>query len=189
MRNPAPGKIPTLLALAIVVLLALLPAGASPARAQALSDFMMIHSANPGQYDHYQLKFTFLGSQKKTILSLGMAGQARAFDPAAFVPWQVDYQYSNDDPMGEVLTVPGVDWQFFMDAISLDPVLQSTVRIPDPNCSLMIQTDQPVPMCWEHLADGIETDLLFQLLADSVADPAQKEIIHRFRRQMAGVRL
>ncbi len=160
----------------------------TPSLAQPLNEFPEIWSPDPAAYDMYQLKFTFLGSQKKTISTLAVVGPGRPFDLGAFGPWQVGYRYSNDSFIGETLVVPGPEWQLFMDAINMDPVLQDTARIPDPNCSLMIQTDLMGPRCWEHLATVAETDLLFQLLFDSVFDPVQKDSITRFRRQMAGVR-
>jgi len=166
--------------------LILIPTG--QATAQPLNQFFEIHSPDPVAYDMYQMKFTFLGPQKKIVSTLAVVGPARPFDLMLFVPWQVDYDYENDDFIGETLIIPGPEWQFFMDSIQMDPILQSTVRIPDPNCSVMIQTDMPMPMCWEHPATVMETDMLFQFLHDSIQDPVQKEIIARFRRQMAGVR-
>lgn len=159
------------------------------AHAQPLNEFFEIHSPDVSFYDNYLMKFTYLGPQKKSVLSLGVHGPMRPFDQFVFEPWQVDYNYANDSVMGHTMMLPGPEWSFFMDTIMGDPQLQDTVRIPDPNLSIMIFTDHMgAPMCWEHLAHRGETDLIFQLLADSVVDPAQKETIHRFRRQMAGVR-
>ena len=176
----------TLLLLLLTTLIFLHP---TPSVAQPLSEFLQIYSPDPAMYDMYQMKFTYLGPQKKIVLSLGIVGTGRMFDAMAFAPWQVDYNYANDEIMGDVLVVPGQQWQFFMDTLQNDPQLQSTARIADPNCSLMIYTDNMgPPMCWEHPATRVETDMLFQLFQDSVMDPAQKEVIARFRRQMAGVR-
>jgi hypothetical protein len=188
MRVPNPCKLSLTFLLLIFLFLPLTLISAPESRAQPLNEFFEIYSPDPGAYDMYQMKFTYLGPQKKAVSSLAIVGPARPFDLMLFMPWHVDYDYSNDDFMGEIIMVPGPEWQLFMDMISMDPALQSTARIPDPTCSVMIQTDMPMPMCWEHPATVMETDLLFQLLEDSIMDPAQKEIIARFRRQMAGVR-
>ena len=188
MRVPTTGRPLLLFLLLIFLLLPPILALAPAAQAQPLNEFFEIYSPDPTAYDMYQLKFTYLGPQAKNVPSLAVAGAARMFDLNLFLPWQVDYDYSNDAVLGNTLSIPGLEWQHFMDMINADPVLQSTARIPGPVCSLMIQTDMPAPMCWEHVATRAETDLLFQHLADSVIDPAMKETIARFRRQMAGVR-
>lgn len=173
-----------LIALAVIGILA----GPAPTLAQPLNEFIEIHSPDPFAYDFYQMKFTYLGPQKKIVSTLAVAGPAVPFDLAAFAPWQVDYDYGNDEFVGAVLVLPGPEWMFFMDAILGDPMLQDTARFPDPNCSVMIRTDMPGPMCWEHIADVPRTDLLLQFLEDSVSDPVARETIAGFRRQMAGVR-
>ncbi len=183
-----PSKPQLLLPLIFLLLLPLVPNGAPAAQAQPLNEFFEIYSPDPVAYDMYQLKFTYLGPQAKNVPSLAVAGAGRMFDLVMFLPWQIDYDYSNDLVMGDILSVPGFEWQHFMDMINGDPALQSTQRIPGPVCSLMIQTDTPMPMCWEHVATREETDILFQHLEDSVFDPAMKETIARFRRQMSGVR-
>lgn len=185
MRTPAP---PLFLALLIPTIL-LLTTPIPSAHAQPLNEFVEIYSPDPGMYDMYTMKFTFLGPQLKSVLSLGIAGPAVTFDPVMFEPWQVDYDYSNDEDFGNILIIPGMEWQMFMDIIMGDPMLQDTGRIPNPNCSVMIYTSaMGPPMCWEHVMYQPDTDFVFQLLEDSVADPVHKDIIARFRRQMAGVR-
>jgi len=185
----APVRRMPFLILITLLILPLTLADAPAVQAQPLNEFFEIYSPDPMVYDMYQMKFTFLGSQKKDVSSLAVVGPGRAFDLLLFLPWQVDYDYGNDDFIGDTLVIPGPEWQTFMDAVNMDPTLQSTARIPEPNVSIMIQTDTPFPMCWEHVADQAETDLLFQLLEDSVFDPVMKETVARFRRQMAGVRL
>jgi hypothetical protein len=170
-----------------VPLLFLLPPF-SPA-AVPLASFPEIHSPVEADYAQYQLKFTYLGAQKKAVSSMAATGIGRAFVLDEFVPYERALDYGNDEFTGDTLIVVPLEFKAFLDAIALHPALQDTVFLPDPNVSLMIFRTSPTgPRCWEHLATREETKQLFQLLRDSLASPADRDRVDRFRRQMAGVR-
>jgi len=164
----------------------------APAGVQAtlpLAPFAAIHSPNPADYATYQLKFTYLGDQKKVVGSMAGVGIGRPFDATAFVPYERDLDYGNDDFTGDTLVVPPVAFKAFLDAVAAYPALMDTSFVAEPNASLMILRDSgPLTLCWEHLATRAETDLLFQLLRDQIANPADTATVSSYRRQMAGVR-
>lgn len=154
-----------------------------------LAPFAAIHSPNPADYATYQLKFTYLGDQKKMVPSMAGVGVGRVFDAAGFVLYERDLDYGNDSFTGDTLVVPALEFKAFVDAIAAYPVLTDTSFVPEPNASLMILRDSgPLMLCWEHLATRGETDLLFQLLRDQITNPADTATVSSYRRQMAGVR-
>lgn len=176
--------IPAMIAAAL-----LLTAALPSADETGLDPFSEIHSGVLGDYATYQLKFTYLGFQKKDVGSLGGVGTGRAFDAPSFIPFERAFDYSNDDFTGDTLLLSAVEFKAFVDSIAGRPALQDTALVAEPNASLMILRDSgPLTRCWEHLATRAETDTLFQLLHDSVADSLVREKVHSYRRQMAGIR-
>jgi hypothetical protein len=154
-----------------------------------IAPFPVIHSPIVSDYLTYQLKFTYLGPQLKTVTSLALVGQGRAYDADAFIAFERALDYSNDLSTGDTLTLAPGDIKAFVDAIALRAGLTDTTLIPAPNVSLMIMRGSgPGAPCWEHLAVRPETDVLYQLLRESVTNPADTLTVSNFRRQMAGVR-
>ncbi len=183
---------PGLLALLFVLCLLALPVAGAQGGAQAtkpLSPFPAIHSPNPPDYDLYQVKFTYLGPQKKAVPSLAVVGMARVYDLSLFVPYERGFDYGNDEFTGDTLVMAGPELMNFVNAIATVPALTDTALIAEPNMSLMILRDfGPAEVCWEHLATRGETDTLFQMLRDHVLNPADTLKVSGYRRQMAGVR-
>jgi len=155
-----------------------------------LSPFSDIHSGTLSDYDTYQIKFTYLGAQKKIVPSLAGVGPGRAYDATAFVTYERDVlDYGNDAFTPDTLHLGAAQLKGFVDAIALQPPLTDNSLVADPNASLMILRDSgPATKCWEHLATQAETDELFQLLRDQVTAPADTGKVSSYRRQMAGVR-
>jgi len=165
------------------------PATAGTQATKSLSPFPAIYSPNPPDYDVYQLKFTYLGPQKKDVPSLAVVGPARAYTENLFVPYERGFDYGNDEFTGDTLLMAGPELMNFVSAIATVPALTDTALIAEPNMSLMILRDfGPAEVCWEHLATRGETDTLFQKLRDQVLNPADTLKVSSYRRQMAGVR-
>ena len=175
-----------ILLLTVVTALAAFPRAGTAA--SPLSPFWEIYSGNPTDYDLYQLRFTYLGSQKKMVPSLGGVGLARAYEDSAFTRFQRELDYSNSMFTEDTLLVDGMAFMAFMDSIAAYPALQDTAFVAEPNASLMILRDfDPMTKCWEHLATRDETVQLFWFLHDSLPDTTQQKIVDRYRRQMTGV--
>jgi hypothetical protein len=169
-----------------------LPAAGARGGTQAtlpLSPFPAIHSPSLPDYMLYQVKFTYLGDQKKVVSSLAAVGTGRPYDGNAFVPYERGFDYGNDEFTGDTLLLGPVELMGFVNAIAAFPALTDTGLVAEPNVSLMILRDfDPQEVCWEHLATRGETDTLFQLLRDQILNPADTLTVSCFRRQMAGVR-
>jgi hypothetical protein len=164
-------------------------ASASALGARPISPFWEIHAPDPTEYATYQLKFTYLGDQKKAVPSLAVVGDGRAYDATAFTLFERDLDYRNDEATPDTLLLPHPEFKAFVDAIAAHPALTDTTFDPDPDVSLMILRDfGPQMRCWEHLATRAETDTLFQLLRDQILNPADTATVSAYRRQMAGVR-
>jgi hypothetical protein len=196
----SPGSRSSVLPLLLASLLVLPPGAAgdgaagplATSGAQAtlpLSPFPAIHSPNLPDYALYQVKFTYLGDQKKSVSTLAAVGMGRMYDLAAFTPYERGLDYGNDEFTGDTLLLTEPELMGFVNAIAAFPALTDTSFVAEPNMSLMILRDLgPAEVCWEHLATRGETDTLFQLLRDQVLNPADTLTVSNFRRQMAGVR-
>ena len=168
-------------------------AAASPPRSSALLPLSPIgdmQSPNAADFVTYQLKFTYLGPQKKIVASLAGRGTGRAYDSTAFVPYErPENDYGNDRFTLDTLVISPAAFKAFVDAIALDPLLSDISPMVEPNASLMILRDSgPPTRCWEHLATRDQTDQLFQLLRNQITSPADTTKVSSYRRQMAGVR-
>lgn len=173
----------------LTVVVAFVTAPGIGTAALPLASFSEVHSTNPDDYGTYQLKFTYLGPQLKMVPTAGGVGIARAYEDSVFNAYERGLNYGNDIFTPDTLLVQPVEFQAFVDSIATVSGLQDTAFVPEPNASLMILRDSgPTEKCWEHLATRQETETLFQFLHDSLSDPAQREIVDRHRRMMAGVR-
>ena len=187
-RHPVSRLLVPLLVLALA-LAAGAPASSGPTATMPLSPFPAIHSPNPPDYAFYQVKFTYLGPQKKSVPSLAAVGAGRVYDLAVFLPYERGLDYGNDEFTGDTLLLTPTEIMGFVTAIAAFPALTDTAFVTEPNMSLMILRDfGPQEVCWEHLASRGETDTLFQLLRDQILNPADTLTVSSFRRQMAGVR-
>lgn len=187
-HGPRRWFLPLLLCAAASLAVGTLATGGTQAT-KPLSPFPAIHSPNLPDYAFYQIKFTYLGPQKKSVSSLAAVGTGRAYDLNAFVPYERGLDYGNDEFTGDTLLLGPVEIMGFVNAIAAFPPLTDTAFVAEPNASIMILRDfGPLEVCWEHLAARGETDALFQLLRDQILNPADTLTVSNFRRQMAGVR-
>lgn len=148
--------------------------------------FAQIVADDPGEYEAYQVKFTYTGDQMKTAPSLLLYGAGRTPDPCEFVPYRTPgVDYVNDDVAIIELQIPGATLEMFVNGLSERPRFHGSGDANEPVFSLMIQRTNlsQENMVFEHLADQFEAYQLMDVLhaASRLEPPEVRDRIRMFR--------
>jgi hypothetical protein len=148
--------------------------------------FEQMIADEPNEYETYQVKFTYMGGQKKTAPSLLLYGAGRIPDPCEFVPYRTPgVNYVNDDVAIIELQVLGTTLEMFVNGLSERPRFHGSGDANEPVFSLMIQRTNlsQENMVFEHLADRFEAYRLMDVLhaASRLESPEVRDRIRMFR--------
>ncbi len=176
---------------ALIFILTCFIAGLHSAEAvsQEYVEFSEIWSADVDDYQEFQAKITFMGSQTKIVKTLAFSSESYALDMGLFLPFQYpEADYSNDS---ELITIQltAAEFKKFADQIMTHPELLPLGYIPDAAGAVAIVRGYPPnEIAWEHMCAEPELKTVFSILYSSidVAETSDLEKVLARKRNFVG---